>query len=257
VKGDDAALLRNEEAVLLLQASNDPFHCIGEIGQMHAVCAAPRRQERCLVDQIGEVGAGKAGRQFGDLLGIDVGRQYRLFQVDVQYRDAILLVGAVDQNLTIEAAGAQQRRIQDLRPVGRRQQDDADRRIETVHLHEELIERLLLFGITAIRKGSAGAAQRVELVDKDDRRRLLARLVEQVAHPRGADADKHFDELGAGNRKELDACLARDRASQQRLAGAWRADQKHALGNVGSEPAVSFRVLQEVDDLLQLLLSGS
>jgi hypothetical protein len=96
VKGDDAALLRNEEPVLLLQAGNDPFHRIGEIGQMHAICAAPRRQKCRLVDQIGEVGAGKARRQFGDLLGIDIGRQHRLFQVDVQYRDAILLVGAVD-----------------------------------------------------------------------------------------------------------------------------------------------------------------
>ena len=119
--GDDAALLRNEQPVPLLQAGNDPFHRIGEIGHLHAVGVAPRRQQRRLVDKIGEVGAGKAWRQFGDLLGIDIGRQHRLFQMHVQYRDPILLVGAIDQNLTVEAAGPQQRWVQYLRPVGRRQ----------------------------------------------------------------------------------------------------------------------------------------
>jgi hypothetical protein len=34
----------------------------------HRVGAAPGRQQRRLVDQVGEVGAGEAGRQRGDLL---------------------------------------------------------------------------------------------------------------------------------------------------------------------------------------------
>ena len=149
VIGDDAAFLRNEQPVLLLQAGNDPFDRCGEIRQMHAVGAAPRRQQRRLVDQIGEIGAGKARRQFGDLLGIDIGRQHRLFQMHLQDRDPILLVGAIDQNLAVEAAGAQQRGIEDLRPVGGGQQDDAGRGIETVELDQELVERLLLLVVAA------------------------------------------------------------------------------------------------------------
>src|SRR4029077_6024081 len=45
---------------------------------------------------------------------------------------------------------------------------------------------------------------------------------------------------------------ARDRARQQGLAGARRADQQTALGNLPAEALELLRVLQEVDDLLEL-----
>ena len=83
---------------------------------------------------------------------------------------------------------------------------------------------------------------------------FCARLLEQVAHARGADADEHLDELRAVDREERHAGLAGDGARQQRLAGAGRPDQQHALGHAGAEPAVALRVLQKGDDLLQLVL---
>ena len=48
--------------------------------------------------------------------------------------------------------------------------------------------------------------------------------------------------------------LACDRAGEQRLAGARRTDQEHALGNPPAECRVLLGVLQEFDNLLQLLL---
>ena len=77
----------------------------------------------------------------------------------------------------------------------------------------------------ADRHRPARATDRVELVDEDDRRRVLARLLEQVAHARGADADDHLDELGGAHREERHARLARDRLGEQRLARARRADR--------------------------------
>ena len=142
--------------------------------EVHAVGAAPGRQQRRLVDEIGEVRAGEAGGQCSDLLRIDVGSQHRLFQMHVQDRDPILLVGAIDQDLAVETAGAQQRGIQYLRPVGRGQQDDARRRIEAIQLHQQLVQRLLLLVVAAKGISAAGAAQGVQFVDEDDRRRLLS-----------------------------------------------------------------------------------
>src|SRR3954467_13623739 len=53
------------------------------------------------------------------------------------------------------------------------------------------------------REGAAARpADRVELVDEDDRRRDLLGLVEQVAHPAGADADDRLDELRGGDGEE-------------------------------------------------------
>src|SRR5206468_2151742 len=90
--------------------------------------------------------------------------------------------------------------------------------------------RVLLLVVPAEPGGAARPAERVELVDEDDRRRLLPRLLEQIADSRGAHADEHLDELGARDREERHARLARDRAREQRLAGSGRPDQQYAFG---------------------------
>ena len=181
------------------------------------------------------------------------GCELDLLGVDLKDLDAALLVRPVDQDLAVEAARAQQRRVEDLRPVGRGEQDDALARVEAVELDQELIEGLLLLVVAAgHRADAARAAHRVELVDEDDAGRHLARLLEQIAHARGADADEHLDELGARDREEPDARLARDRAREQRLAGARGPDQQHAARQARAEHAVALGVLQELDDLLQL-----
>jgi hypothetical protein len=159
----------------------------------------------------------------------------------------------VDEHLAIEAPGPQQRRVQDLRPVRRAEQDDAAGRIEAIELDEQLVERLLLL-VVPPHAGHrvAGAPERVQLVDEDDGRRLLAGLLEQVAHPGGSDADEHLDELGPADREERDAGLARHGAGQQRLARARGADEQDAFRHARAEPRLALRVLQELDDFLQL-----
>ena len=100
----------------------------------------------------------------------------------------------------------------------------------------------------------ADLAERVELVDEDDARRLGFGLREQIAHARGADADEHLHELRAAEAEEGDLRFAGDGAREQRLAGARRADQQHALGDLAADRRELLRRLQELDDLLQLLL---
>ncbi len=94
----------------------------------------------------------------------------------------------------------------------------------------------------------------VDLVDEDDAGRVLLGLLEHVAHAARADADEHFDEVGAGNGEEGHIGFAGDGARQQGLAGAGRSDQQHAARNAPAEPLESLRIAQEFDDLLQILL---
>jgi hypothetical protein len=108
--------------------------------------------------------------------------------------------------------------------------------------------------VRAHRALDARAPERVELVDEDDAGRFGFRLLEEVAHAGGADADEHLDELGPAHAEEGNLGFARDRSRQQRLAGARRADQQHAFRDTAAERRVLLRVLQELDDLLQLLL---
>jgi hypothetical protein len=115
-------------------------------------------------------------------------------------------------------------------PVGGGDQDDAALGVEAVHLDEQLVERLLALVVTAAHAGAAVPADRVDLVDEDDRRGVRLGLLEQVADPARADTDEHLDEVGAGDRVERHPGLAGDRAGQQRLAGAGRAEEQDALG---------------------------
>src|SRR5215831_1545438 len=165
-----------------------------------------------------------------------------------------LLVWAVDEDLPIEAPGAQQRRVQNLRAVRRAEQHEAARRIEPVEFGQKLVEGLILLVMPAADIGTAGAAKGIELVDEDDRRRMLARLIEQVADARRADTDKHLDKLRAGDREERDPGLTGHSAGEQRLAGARRADQQHPLRRAAPEASVADRVFQEIDDLDELVL---
>ena len=163
-------------------------------------------------------------------------------------------VGIRHHDLAVEAAGTQQRRVEHVGPVGRGDQDDALVRLEAVHLDEQLVERLLALVVAAAEAGAAMAADRVDFVDEDDARRVLLGLLEHVAHAAGADADEHLDEVGAGDGEERHVGLAGDRAREQRLAGAGRADQQHAARNASAEPLELAGIAQELDDLLQVLL---
>ena len=218
------------------------------------LAAAPRRQHRRLVARLARSAPVKPGVSAAIVLQLHVRRQLQPLQVDAQDIDAPLLVRPVHQHLAVEPPGPQQRRVEDLRPVGRRQDDDRHRAVEPVHLRQQLVERLLLLVLPAHRDGAAGPAQRVQLVDEDDARRRLARLLEQVAHAGGADADEHLDELGAVGGEERHARLAGHRAGQQRLAGARRADQQDAARDVRAQPGELVRPLQEIDDLVQFVL---
>ena len=124
---------------------------------------------------------------------------------------------------------------------------------EAVHLDEQLVQRLLAL-LVAERVAAARTADRVELVDEDDARGVTARVLEQLADARGADAGVHLDEIGSAREEKRHLGFAGDRPREQRLAGARRADEQHALGNAPADGREAFRLAQEVDDLLHFFL---
>src|SRR5207245_5390624 len=123
---------------------------------------------------------------------------------------------------------------------------------EAFHHVEERVQLLLALVVPDAQARAAVAADRVDLVDEYDAGGVLLALLEEIAHARGAHADEHLDEVGAGDRKKGDIGLARHGARQQRLAGARRADQQDALGDLAAQFLELPRVFQELDDLLQL-----
>ena len=254
VEGDGQLLLLADHPALALRAGDDAGDRLLEVVHDDDLAVAARGEDRRLVDQVGEVGAAETRGLLGEHLEVDAGVERLVARVHLEDRAAAADVGAVEHDVPVEAAGAEQRGVEDVGPVGGRDHDDVLVGLEPVHLDEELVEGLLALVVAAAEARATLAADGVDLVDEDDAGRVLLGLVEEVAHAAGADADEHLDELRAADAEERHARLAGDGLAEQRLAGARRADQQHALGDARADGDELVRVLEELDDLVQLLL---
>ena len=223
VVGDDALLVRVEHAPRL-HAGDHALERGVEVGGRDRARAAAGGEDRRLVADVREVGARQPAGLLGDEVEVDV-LQRLVARVHREHALTALDVGRHDEHLAVEAAGAQQRRVELLEQVRGRDHDDAPAGGEAVHLDEQLVERLVLLAGDV---RAAAPADGVELVDEDDRRLVLARDREQAPDARGAEAGEHLDERGGRLGEELRAGLVRDRLGQQRLAGARRPVQEDA-----------------------------
>ena len=249
VVGDDLLLVRVEHPPRL-HAGDDALERLVEVVLGERVRAPPRAADRGLVGEVREIGARQAARLRGDLRKVDVDDRL-VARVDLEDALATRDIRRRDEHLAVEAARSQQRGVELLEQVRGGHHDEVAARVEAVHLDEQLVERLLALAVVV---RAAMRADGVELVDEDDRRGVLARLAKQPPDARRAEAREHLDERGGRLREELRAGLVRDGLGQQRLAGAGRAVQQHALGHARAELGEVLGVAQELDDLAQLVL---
>ena len=179
---DHALLALGDQAALAFGPGHHAVDRLLELGQADQLEVVPGGEERGLVHEVGEIGAGERGRAPRDDVEVDAGCERLLLAVHRQDRLAALEVGTVDDDLAVEATGPQQRGVEDVGAVGRREQDHPLLLVEAVHLDQELVERLLPFVVAAAEPGAAVTTDGVDLVDEHDRRRRRLRLLEQVAH---------------------------------------------------------------------------
>ena len=145
----DSFLLLRVELRLALVAEHDLVIGLGKILGGKAVPTLARRRQGRLVDQVGEIRAREPRGVLGHNLEVDIGREWLALGVHAQDRPARRQLGPIDQDAAIEAAGAQQRRIQHVGTVGRGNHHDEIGAIEAIHLREQLVERLLALIVAA------------------------------------------------------------------------------------------------------------
>ena len=254
VVGRQQLLFLGHNERLALGAHHHLVFCFLELGLGHHPLVAAGGGQRGLVDEVHQVGAGEAGCTARDGLEVDIRRQRNFTNMNLEDLLAADDVRVRHHHLAVEAAGTQQRGIQHVGTVGRRDQDHAFISLEAVHLDEQLVERLFALVIAAAETGATMTAHRVDFVDEDDAGRVLLGLLEHVTDTARTDADEHFDEVRTRDREERHVGFARDRTRDQGLAGAGRTDQQHAARNPSAEALEFSGIAQEFDDLLQVLL---
>ena len=229
----DHALLVGCDHLPGLQAGDHAFEGVVEVGLGDLVAVAATGQDRRLVGEVGQVRARQPGGVTRHPLQVHVVAQRLVMRVHAEDPLAPAHVGRRHEDLAVEAPGAQQRAVELLEHVRRGHHDHVVAGVEAVHLDQELIQRLVALP-RDIR--AAMGADRVELVDEDDRRGILAGLLEQSPDPRGPQAGEHLHERGGRLAEEVGARLVSDGLGEQGLAGAGRAVQQDALRHRCAQP---------------------
>ena len=225
-----------------------------ELGHTNGAHIGARRKQGRLVHQVGEVRAREPRGAAGDLAGFHVLRQRHLAHMHLENLLAAADIRQANHHLPIEAPRAQQGGVEHVGPVGGGDNNHAVVDFKTVHLDQQLVEGLLPLVVPTAESGAAMAADRVDLVDKNNTGGLFLGLVEHIAHPGGAHADKHFHEIGSGDGEERHLGLAGDGLGQQGFTGARLPDHQDAPWNTTTEFLEAAGITQEIHQFLDVLL---
>ena len=113
---------------------------------------------------------------------------------------ALLHVGQTYIDLTVETTGTHQSLVKYIGTVGCSQHDHTGIGLESIHLGEHLVQRIL--ALVVARKTCILAtctADSVNLVDEYDTWSLLLCLLEQIANTRSTNAYEHLYEVRTRN----------------------------------------------------------
>mmetsp|Transcript_45854 Transcript_45854/g.127626 ORF Transcript_45854/g.127626 Transcript_45854/m.127626 type:complete len:254 (+) Transcript_45854:298-1059(+) len=190
--------------------------------------------------------------------------------MDAQDSEAPVLGRKTDRHVTVEAAWAQEGRIQHVRPVCSGYDHHRPTcnlfaigcvsgilgmasgvAVKAIHLREELVQRLFTL-VVAEATTRAGLGQCIQLVEEEDARRALLGTLEEVPHARRAAAHEDLHEVRGRADDEADAGLVRGRTRQQRLAAARWAMEQHAAWAARSQARVTLGPPHEIHDLHDL-----
>src|SRR3989344_1708634 len=187
------------------------------------------RGENCpFVYKIFEIGSGKTWRALGNMAQTDTRFKRLPFCMNLENRLALFDVWKIQNDSPVKPARAQERGVENVGTIGRRYDNALFSPLKTVHLNENLVERLLALVMPAAKTGAAMAPDRIDLVDKNNRRSGFLCRAKQITHTRGPDTDKHQKKSRRKNMEKRPARLSRNRAGKKSLSGAGRAHKENA-----------------------------
>src|SRR5699024_12802043 len=112
---------------------------------------------------------------------------------------------------------------------------------EATHYPHQLVERGLTVIMSAASARATLPAHGIDLIDEDTTRTVFLRLLKQVTHARGTNADEHFHEVGAGDGIKRYAGLTRNSAGKQGFTSAGRTIEQNTAWDFRAELVVAAR----------------
>lgn len=227
-----------------------------EVGLDDVVAVLADRAETGLLHDGGDDGAAEGVVAHNQAVEIDLGGERHLAGDRREDEAALATVAQVRElNLAVEATRTEEGGVEGVGAVGGHDDLDVGRLVETVHLVEELEENTLHLAIgTGLRVKTLGG-DGVNLVDKNDGRRVLAGHPEHVAHHARALTEVFLHKLGANDADEVCRCRVGHSLDQHGLASSRGSVEQHTARGVDTDLLVEVEVRQgELDSLPNLLL---
>mmetsp|Transcript_11379 Transcript_11379/g.18230 ORF Transcript_11379/g.18230 Transcript_11379/m.18230 type:complete len:483 (-) Transcript_11379:181-1629(-) len=243
-------------ATLLLQAHHDTVQCAINILPHDLRPLLAGCENGSFVEQVLQGGAREPRAPTSNRLQVHIRGQG--FPPGVHLEDVYpaLEVGQVHRNLSVETTRSEKSLIKDINSVGGSNDNDAVVTLKTIHLHEDLVERLFPLIIPTTLATATGAAHGINLINKDDARSILFGFIKQASDTTGTNTYKHLHKLRACAGDEGHASLTGNRLGQKGLTSTRGALHDHTTWDSGTKRSVLFRLLQEVHHFLQLSLGS-
>ena len=248
--GNDAALFLAEDPVFFLFTHKNDFHSLKQILLGNHVSSGLDCQNGRLVDHVCQIGTHSAAGCQGN--GFQIDGLIQMYVLGMHFQDVhtALQIRLVHDDSPVKTARTKQCLIQHLRPVGGRQNEQTLGRVKTIHLGQQLVQRLFPLIIAAAKAGIPAFADGIDLVDKNNTGCHFLGFLKQVADTGCAHADEHFHKIRTGQGEEGHVCLSCHRLGQQRLTGSRRAHQQGTFGQLGADLRIFSRIVQEIHHFL-------
>ena len=180
--------------------------------------------------------------------------------MDFQDLDSRVEGGVGELYLSVDSAGSQQSRIEDVDSVGSHDDLDSLGSLEPVQLIEKLKHSPLHLGISPLPLHSR-ATDRVDLIDENYAGRVLSGHNEQLSdHPRSL-SNIFLHQLGSRHPDESTVSVMSNGPCEKGFSCSWRSIHQNSLGLGYSQRLKDFGVLDgkfnDLLDLLNLLIKSS
>jgi len=196
-------------------------------------------RDGCHIDKIGQIGATHSGCASSHDFDFNIWRHRHLLEVQLQDLCSAFDIWVGHNNVTIQPPRPRQCLVKNFREIGGCYDYNALGAVKAIHFGKQLVEGhahvLLVLRIT-------GSAYRVDLVNKNDAWRLLLGIFKELSHTPCPHTNIHLFKLRARRVEKGHTGLSSDGLGEQRLAGAGRSHEKHALCHFSAQSRKLFRV---------------
>ena len=254
VVGDDLLLFRSYDLGFLLEPTYNAVYGVEKVLLFDYFFVFARCDKGRFVADVGNVSSTEPWRLASEKFNVHIAAQLEGAQVHLKNFNTLANLRKVYIDNAVKTACTHQCSVQNIGAVGGTHHNDVLVGSETIHLGEKLVERVFSL-VVAAAEGilAAGPPDGINLVDKNDARRLLFGLLEQVTHTTGANANKHFYEIGSAQREERHLGFAGNRLGKQGFSRPRRATQQHTLGNFASQVSILLGVFEKVHHFKNLV----